>query len=84
MIFYILLEILGISLFVLLGYFEITGLTGFLISMVGLSMIIYSTYNLYKKSKIFREFICLLLSFVSSVPIDDTESSNLKKTSSKS
>ena len=63
--FYILLEILGIGLFVLLGYFEITGLVGFLISMVGLAMIVYSTYNLFEKNMVFRFIILSIAELVS-------------------
>lgn len=63
--FYILLEILGIGLFVLLGYFEITGLVGFLISMVGLAMIVYSTYNLFEKNMVFRFIILSIAELIS-------------------
>lgn len=65
MIFYFLLEILGIALFVFLGVNEITGSKGTLISMVGLAMIIYSTYNLFKKNMPFRYFFLFIVELIS-------------------
>ena len=60
-LFYFLLEFIGIGLFVMLGVCGIYGSIGFLISLVALALITYSTYNLFKKNMPFRAFINLII-----------------------
>ena len=60
-LFYFLLEFIGIGLFVMLGVYGIYGSIGFLISLVALALITYSTYNLFKKNMPFRAFITLIV-----------------------
>ena len=59
-LFYFLLEILGIGLFVMLGVCGIYGFKGFLILLVAIVLMTYSTYNLFKKNMPFRAFILFI------------------------
>ena len=54
---YLIIELMGFGVFTVIYCCNLTGIVGFLVSVIGVFLIAYSSYKLFKGSKIIQEIV---------------------------